>query len=83
MSDHSTAVRVASPAIAGSQFKGTLKQIAAACGAIGFARIFEVAGGNLAIQSFLFERVAEITGVRPQSLHRDRITWHTAGNIGV
>jgi [FeFe] hydrogenase (group B1/B3) len=38
-------VAMLAPAIAGDQFKGNLKQIAAAVKQLGFARVFEVAGG--------------------------------------
>jgi len=38
-------VAMLAPAIAGDQFKGNLKQIATAVKALGFARVFEVAGG--------------------------------------
>lgn len=40
-----TTVAMLAPAIAGNQFKGNIKQIAAACKQLGFSRVFEVAGG--------------------------------------
>lgn len=38
-------IAMLAPAIAGNQFTGNIKQIAAACKKLGFANVFEVAGG--------------------------------------